>query len=49
MYRLPASTAFFGKVRAVMDEGVGFVLIDRLPVEEMSEEEAKTIYGSCRS
>ena len=44
MYRLPASTALFGKVRAVMDKGVGFVLIDRLPVEEMSEEEAKTIY-----
>jgi TfdA family taurine catabolism dioxygenase TauD len=43
-YRLAQSTAFFGKVRDLMDNGAGFVLIDRLPVEDMSEDEARAVY-----
>ena len=44
MYRLPEATKFFGRAKTIMDEGVGFVLIDRIPVEEMSEDEARNIY-----
>jgi Taurine catabolism dioxygenase TauD, TfdA family len=44
MYRLPEATEFFGHAKKIMDDGVGFVLIDRIPVEEMSEDEARAIY-----
>jgi hypothetical protein len=43
-YALPEAAAFFTKVRGILERGVGFVLIDRLPVEDMSEEEAKSVY-----
>jgi hypothetical protein len=43
-YRLPQSKAFFGKVRDLMDHGAGFVLLDRLPVEDMNEDEARAVY-----
>lgn len=44
MYNLPEATRFFARAKHIMDEGVGFVLIDRIPVEEMSEEEARCVY-----
>ncbi len=44
MYRLPEATKFFSRAKTIMDEGVGFVLIDRIPVEEMSEDEARSVY-----
>jgi hypothetical protein len=44
MYHLPEAIKFFAKAKAIMDDGVGFVLIDRIPVEEMSEDEARSIY-----
>jgi hypothetical protein len=43
-YELPEATSFFRQVRQILDHGVGFVLIDRLPIEDMSEEEAKSVY-----
>jgi hypothetical protein len=44
MYSLPQATKFFGHAKKIMDDGVGFVLIDRIPVEEMSEDEARSVY-----
>ena len=44
MYSLPASTTFFARAKSIMDDGVGFVLIDRIPIEEMSEDEARSVY-----
>ena len=43
MYHLPESTKLFARAKQIMDEGVGFVLIDRIPVEEMSEDEARSV------
>jgi hypothetical protein len=43
-FQLPEATRFFTQVRRVMDHGCGFVLIDRLPIEEMNEDEAKSVY-----
>jgi Taurine catabolism dioxygenase TauD, TfdA family len=44
MYRLPEATKLLARAKQIMDEGVGFVLLDRIPVEEMSEEEARGVY-----
>jgi hypothetical protein len=44
LYSLPETAAFFRQVHDVLDNGVGFALIDRLPIEEMTEEEAKSVY-----
>lgn len=44
MYHLPEATKFFQRAKSIMDDGAGFVLIDRIPVEEMSEDEARSIY-----
>lgn len=42
--QLAACQEFMGGIKSILDEGVRFALIDRLPVEEMSVDEAKTIY-----
>ncbi len=43
-YALPACRAVARRVRALLDEGPRFCLLDRLPVEELDEEEAKACY-----
>ena len=34
----------FARVKQILDAGVGFVIIDKLPMDEFSKEEAKAIY-----
>jgi alpha-ketoglutarate-dependent taurine dioxygenase len=34
----------FARVKKILDSGVGFVIIDKLPMDEFSKEEAKAIY-----
>ena len=43
-FELSACRAFMAKVKAVLDDGVRFALVDRLPVESMSKEEGKTLF-----
>ena len=44
MFRLPACTEFIRDVKRTLDEGVGFALLDRLPLEELSGTEARAAY-----
>jgi hypothetical protein len=44
-----ACRAFMRGIRDILDNGVRFALIDRLPVEEMSVDEAKAIYWALSS
>lgn len=43
-FRLDACRAFMAGIKDILDNGVRFALIDRLPVEEMSVDEAKALY-----
>ncbi len=43
-YALPACRAFMRRVRNVLDEGVRFAVVDRLPMDEISDDEAKALY-----
>ena len=43
-FDLPACRAFMAQVKAVLDDGVRFALVDRLPVESMGKEEGKTLF-----
>lgn len=43
-YDMPGCRAVMGRVRAGLDSGCGFALVDRLPVDAMSKDEAKAIY-----
>ena len=43
-FALPACHAFMAQVKAVLDDGVRFALVDRLPVESISKEEGKTLF-----
>jgi hypothetical protein len=43
-FKLAACRAFMAEIRDTLDNGVRFALIDRLPVEEMSVDEAKFAY-----
>jgi hypothetical protein len=43
-FALPACRAFMSRVRAVLDEGVRFAVVDRLPMDEISDDEAKALY-----
>ncbi len=43
-FDLPACAAFMKQVKGVVDEGVMFAVIDRLPIEEMTREEATNLY-----
>lgn len=43
-YAMPACRAFMRSVRAVLDDGVRFAVVDRLPMDEISDNEAKSLY-----
>ena len=43
-FDLPACRRLMGRARAMLDSGVGFVLIDRLPLDDYSADEAKALY-----
>jgi hypothetical protein len=43
-FAMPACRAFMRRVRAVLDEGVRFAVVDRLPMDDISDQEAKALY-----
>jgi hypothetical protein len=43
-FAMPACRAFMRCVQTVLDEGVRFAVVDRLPMDEISDEEAKALY-----
>ena len=43
-FELPACRALMGRAKEMLQNGVGFVLIDRLPLDDTTQEEAKTLY-----
>ena len=43
-YALPACRAFMRNVKAVLDDGVRFAVVDRLPMDELTEYEANALY-----
>src|SRR5437660_10151841 len=46
---LPACRAAMEEVRAILTEGIRFALLDRLPMEQLSLEEAKALYWMLSS
>ena len=43
-FDLPACRRLMREAKAILDSGVGFVLIDRLPLDDYSADEAKALY-----
>jgi hypothetical protein len=43
-YAIPACRAFMRRVRTVLDDGVRFAVVDRLPMDDISDVEAKALY-----
>jgi len=43
-YPLAATRAFMAETRTVLDQGCGFVVLDRLPARELGRERAKDLY-----
>lgn len=43
-FDLPACRALMADVKAILDEGVMFVVLDRLPLDEISKDEARQLY-----
>jgi alpha-ketoglutarate-dependent taurine dioxygenase len=43
-YELPQCRAFMQRVQAALDEGVRFAVVDRLPMDELSDDEAQALY-----
>ncbi len=43
-FDLPACRELMGRVRALLNDGIGFCVVDGLPLERYSEEEAKAVY-----
>jgi len=43
-FALAATARFMGEVRARLDDGAGFVMLDRLPVDAMERDEAIALY-----
>jgi len=43
-FALPACRALMGRVKAVLDDGVRFAIVDRLPLDELSEYQANALY-----
>lgn len=41
---MPACRAAMARVRALLDDGLGVCVVERLPMEEMNEEEATSVY-----
>jgi alpha-ketoglutarate-dependent taurine dioxygenase len=48
-FEMPACRAAMEEVRLILTEGIRFALLDRLPVEELSPEEAKALYWMLSS
>jgi len=44
MFRLEACKAMMDRCRGILEEGVGFVIVDRLPLDDYSKAEAKAAY-----
>src|SRR4029453_2343026 len=42
--RMPACRELMQRVKAALDDGVRFAVVDRLPMDEMSEAEAEALY-----
>ena len=42
-FDLPASRAMMGRVKNILDDGHGFTVIDRLPMDDWSEDEARAM------
>lgn len=43
-FNLDACRALMGNVKRVLDDGIGFAIIDRLPLDDLSTEEAEACY-----
>lgn len=43
-FHLPHSQAMMAQAKQILEDGVGFVIIDRLPIERYSVDEARTVY-----
>lgn len=43
-FDMPACRALMRRLQATLNEGVGFALLDRLPLDELGMEEAKALY-----
>lgn len=43
-FEMPACRAMMARAKEVLEEGVGFVIIDRLPMEAYSVDEARAVY-----
>jgi alpha-ketoglutarate-dependent taurine dioxygenase len=43
-FELPACTQLMRRAKEMLENGVGFVLIDRLPLEDLALDEAKALY-----
>ena len=43
-FELPACRALMARAKAMLEHGVGFVLIDRLPLDSCTPDEAKALY-----
>ena len=48
-YALPACRAFMRRVQAALDDGVRFAVVDRLPLDELSDDEAYALYWMLSS
>lgn len=44
MFRLDACRRMMGEARQMLSEGVGFVIVDRLPMDVYSRDEARAVY-----
>ena len=43
-FHLPACRELMSRVRSALDDGVRFAVVDRLPMDEISDDEAKALY-----
>ena len=43
-YAIPACRALMRRVQAALDDGVRFAVVDRLPMDEIGDDEAKALY-----
>lgn len=43
-FEMPACAEAMGKIKKIVSEGLGVAVLDRLPMDEMTSEEAKSVY-----
>ena len=43
-FEMPACRSMMARVKETLDDGIGFVILDRLPVEGLTEQESKGLY-----